>query len=101
MYPLPTRKLIKFINENAKKYEFNNSCFIGAIVDCAHGGSCERFLKEKYLPRLKFSFEGKRFYGPLCFDEYLTNLYGNYMDMPPKNKRVSHHDFKAFWKDKE
>ena len=101
LYPLPTRTLIRIINNNAKKYDFNDSVFIGAIVDCAHGGACEKILKKNYLPRMKFSFEGLKFYGPIGFDEYLTNLYGNYMEMPPENKRVSHHDFKAYWKREE
>lgn len=33
------------------------------------------------------------------YDDYLTRAYGNYMAFPPKEKRVSHHHFKAYWKD--
>lgn len=32
------------------------------------------------------------------YDEYLTKLYGNYMELPPIEERVAHHDFSAFWK---
>ena len=32
------------------------------------------------------------------YDTYLTNLYGNYMQLPPENKRITHHDFQVFWK---
>ncbi len=31
-------------------------------------------------------------------DIYLRNGFGDYMKLPPKEKRVSHHAFKAFWK---
>ena len=31
-------------------------------------------------------------------DVYLRNGFGDYMKLPPKEKRVSHHAFKAFWK---
>ena len=27
------------------------------------------------------------------------NLYGNYMQMPPEEKRVTHHNFDAYYKD--
>lgn len=31
-------------------------------------------------------------------DEYLHNLYGDYMQLPPKSERIPHHEFKAFWR---
>ena len=30
---------------------------------------------------------------------YLSNLFGDYMKLPPKDKQVTHHDFEAYWKD--
>ena len=32
------------------------------------------------------------------FDEYLKATYGDYMQLPPVEKRVSHHKFEAYWK---
>ena len=32
------------------------------------------------------------------FDDYLTNGFGDYMTLPPVEKRISHHYFKAYWK---
>ena len=32
-------------------------------------------------------------------DTFLTISYGNYMQFPPIEKRVSHHSFKAYWKE--
>lgn len=34
------------------------------------------------------------------FESYLSSFYGDYMTLPPIEKRVSHHDFEAFWKSK-
>ena len=31
------------------------------------------------------------------YDAYLSSLYGDYMKLPPKEKQVSHHSFKAYW----
>lgn len=99
LYPLSTAWLIKKINDNASKYAYSNSIYIGAIVDCAHGAACERMIKAEFEPRILFEFEGELYWGPRGFHRYLTNLYGNYMELPPKSKQVTHHDFKAYWKE--
>ncbi len=43
------------------------------------------------------TFEGKKFTIPKKYHEILTSDYGNYMQLPPVEQRVSHHDFKL-WK---
>lgn len=43
----------------------------------------------------KMEFEGRTVCVPKKFDAYLTQLYGDYMQLPPENKRISHHDCKA------
>ena len=35
--------------------------------------------------------------GYFTYDKYLSNAYGNYMKLPPLEKRVAHHDFIAYW----
>lgn len=97
LHPLPTTWLIKKINSNASKYSYLNATYIGAIVDCAHGATCEKIAKVEFEPRILFEFEGGWFWGPKGYHLYLSNLYGDYMKLPPPNKRVTHHDFKAFW----
>lgn len=42
-------------------------------------------------------FEDRKYYIPKAYDEILKADYGDYMQLPPKEKRVSHHDFNA-WK---
>ena len=32
------------------------------------------------------------------YDMFLTKHYGNYMELPPKEQRVSHHTFTCYWK---
>ena len=43
-------------------------------------------------------FEDRNYMAIKDYDIYLTNLFGDYMQLPPKEKQVSHHDFKAYWK---
>lgn len=44
------------------------------------------------------TFEKKKYPAPTKYDEWLTLFYGNYMKLPPKEKQVSHHFFKAYYK---
>ena len=35
-------------------------------------------------------FEGHEFSASVCYDYYLKSLYGDYMKLPPEDKRISH-----------
>lgn len=43
-------------------------------------------------------FEGKKYNCVKNTDYYLKATYGDYMKLPPEEKRVSQHGFDAFWK---
>ncbi|MBR6832660.1 MAG: LicD family protein [Fibrobacter sp.] len=44
------------------------------------------------MPTL-YNFEDSQFYGPQNADSYLRSLYGDYMQLPPENKRICRHDY--------
>ena len=50
----------------------------------------EIFPKEDYLPVVYEEFEGRQVPVPHNIDAYLTNLYHNYMELPPEEKRERH-----------
>lgn len=54
-------------------------------VRCKYG-TPKRF----YENRIKIQFEGHFFWGFKEYDEYLTLVYGNYMELPPPNERIPH-----------
>lgn len=43
-------------------------------------------------------FEGEQFRAPKEYKKLLKHKYGNYMELPPVEKRVATHDYKAYRK---
>lgn len=41
-------------------------------------------------------FEGLQVYAPQAYDKWLSQVYGDYMQLPPEEKRVGHHFVDAF-----
>lgn len=54
--------------------------------------------KRYFSSTVEVEFEGGKFAAPVGWHEYLTRLYGDYMQLPPIEKRVAHHFFKAYYK---
>lgn len=56
-----------------------------------------KHMKEKDIfPLKKYEFSGHYFWGPHDADAILKSLYGSYMDLPPKEKRISHYSSVVF-----
>ena len=54
-------------------------------------GQKEIVPKEWYAEGAELTFEGIPVRGPKEYDKWLTQVYGNYMELPPVEKRVGHH----------
>ena len=46
--------------------------------------------KSIYFPIKQISFEGVMFNAPNNVNLYLSTIYGDYMTLPPEEKRVNH-----------
>ena len=86
---------IRKINRVVRKVPFGSTKLVGCISN-GYYGSREIMRREIYRDRVAVEFEGSSFWAPTGYDEYLTNLYGDYMTPPPEDKRVSHHQFRAY-----
>ncbi|MCR4864334.1 MAG: LicD family protein [Bacteroidales bacterium] len=76
------------------RYPFNDSCWVGSLT-C---GEWSKMPRESCDHLIEGDFEGYKFLMPEHFDEWLTTIYGNYMQLPPEEERVSNHGFTACWK---
>lgn len=89
--------LNKSMNRNARRYNnLNDNYYLG----CLYGpyGKKEIASKDVFDVYITMTFEGKQFMCLKDYDTYLSNIYGNYMQLPPIEKQVSHHAFDAYWK---
>ena len=73
----------------SKRYKFNDCEYVGyASSYPAHN----KYMLRKWFEKgISIPFEDKFFDAPIGFDEFLRTQYGDYMQLPPENKRVSHH----------
>lgn len=76
------------LDEMARKYDFDQSEYVGGIS--WGNGVCERMKKSEFIPYVEMEFHGRKFHAPFCWDYYLKALYGDYMKLPPENKRYAH-----------
>ena len=61
----------------------------------------DAFPKEIFRNYILIDFEGNKFPIMQDYDKYLTQLYGDYMKLPPKDKQISHQDYKAYYKEEQ
>lgn len=54
--------------------------------------------KSIYERLIEVEFEGNIYIGLKDYNTYLSNIYGDYMKLPPKEKRISYHTSDAYWK---
>ena len=82
------------INKALKSLVFNDCDFAGAYF-----GDDE--LRE-FMPREWFEyyteleFEGKKYMVLEKYEDYLRRLFGDYMQLPPEEDRVSHHVYECY-----
>lgn len=68
--------------------EFDEADYVGGFV--WGYGSRERLSRKVFVGTQDVEFEGHYFPAMSGFDEYLTSVYGDYMQLPPENERRSH-----------
>ncbi len=83
------RKLLESLEKTYQKAPYETA----STVACFGGA----WGKLEYCPKAHYGagaigiFEGREVLIPELYDEYLTHKYGDYMQLPPPEKRIGHH----------
>jgi lipopolysaccharide cholinephosphotransferase len=95
---IPSReKLLQKAAALHAQYPYETSRYVGTI-ECAFNGKGNRTLKIDFDDFVVVDFEGYTFRAPVGYDRVLRNIYGDYMSPPPKEKQITHHTNKVYWK---
>lgn len=89
-------KIAKKIDVMSKQYKRDSSDRAGNLVMWGYGAReiVQKELFDEYTCR---TFEGRDYCVPQRYHDYLTAVYGDYMKLPPEEKRVLRHDVEAYW----
>ncbi len=91
LLPLNEKRLLKKVTDLCTCREWANCVWGGNPVGA---WNFKEIMPKEIMgkPQL-YQFENIKIYGAERADEYLTHLYGKWRELPPIEKRVSHHDY--------
>ncbi len=94
-YPGSFRSLKKKLVDGQKALPYATSEIVGVYYASE---KTRTFLKKEIYDEIgTLPFEGKEYPVLKHFNTYLSSLYGNYMQLPPEDKRVSHHAYDSYF----
>ena len=88
-------KYVKQAEECMKKYDYDACENIFCLATIY--GTKEKNRKEYYEDRIDMKFEGITCKVPRAYDRKLRDMYGNYHELPPVEKRKGH-DFVPYYR---
>lgn len=91
---LSRKQIDSLLDGHLRKISFSQANYVGRLV--GDYGSKEVMPKAVFEGKTKLLFEGQTFDAIANYDFFLTRLYGNYMQMPPAEKQITHHEFEAY-----
>ena len=81
------RRVCEKMNRICAEYPVDTSPYVGGIL---WGYGPQEKMPKSFLQAVPVEFEGHQLPAPACWDLYLTRLYGDYMKLPPVEKRETH-----------
>ena len=84
-------KIWKFAEKRMTRYHFDESENVAEF--CAGFYFMKKvYPRHIYDGKVELEFEGEKFFAMKGYDEYLHIPFGNYMELPPEEERLPHHD---------
>ena len=97
LLPFSAHQIATWMDNEARKYAFGSLPKAGVIANPFGPG--EMVDKTVFDSDIYHEFEGLKCRIPVGYDTWLRSIYGDYMQLPPEEDRVTHHTFMAWWKD--
>lgn len=95
--PLSFQFLVKLLDKNALRYRNRQTNHKGVVVwGC---GMREIMPADCYEKVIHAKFEDIECFLPQKYDVYLKSLFGDYMKLPPIEKRITHHHNMVYWRE--
>ena len=91
---VPFKWVVCHIDSIMRSYDYQNCQFVADLCDLNPVFVDKSFL-EKFV---ELEFEGHSFKASAHYDEWLRLIFGDYMQLPPVERRVSVHSVEAYWK---
>lgn len=91
------KRCVNNIETIAALYPYETSTYVGIVTNGLYGIG-ERMIKSEFEQSTTVTFEHHNFPAFSCWDSYLTGIYGDYMQLPPIEKRKIH-DMKVYIND--
>lgn len=86
------------LNKIADTCDYDNSKFIGPMTWASDDGIKGIFPKKWFSETITVEINGYSFSAPKEYDKILKRLYGDYMQLPPKEQQIAHHYYDAYRK---
>ncbi len=86
--PIGRKRILRYIDTLCRTYSPDECNFVGGISNGY--GPQEKMPKKEFMDRVEVQFEDRTVYAPGCWDYYLSQLYGDYMKLPPEDQREDH-----------
>lgn len=81
----------------AAQMDYDKSKYVGCVVWLS-GGMKDIFKREWFDELILLPFGKYEFYCPAEYDKVLRHAYGDYMQLPPEEERIGHHDYEVYRK---
>lgn len=89
---------LRYYDRYCKKYSKSTTDYVGIVLFGEGSDQKERCHIGKLTGNTKIRFETIDCCVPDNYANYLENLYGDYMELPPIEERITKHIHKVFWK---
>lgn len=93
--PFSISYLLSIEDKIIRKYAYETSSEVASLASKIERIPCNKSCFAHSIPQM---FEQRQFNVPCGYDIWLRLIYGDYLKLPPMEKRIIQHDFVAYWK---